>query len=265
MESDTERMLAELAHVLQTPLTAVAAGAELLGRLVPELRARQGDPLKELVRRNSVLLKQRIEELLGRVAAEGDTLVLRLTAADLATIHTCGVPLAAPPMQVAPRPPTPPAPPPAARPSLAAPVQVLTPAGEPPTPPIVGRGSTALVADDDRDMRTLLATALKEQGYQVTEATNGGDALAKIETGRPSILILDGLMPKIGGFELCRQAKALAPDYQPKVIIVTAVYKKSSYRYEAAKFGADDFLTKPFEVDELLQRVARLVKPAGEA
>ena len=75
MESDSDALLTELAHVFHTPLTGVTAGAELLGRLVPELRARQGDPLKELVKRNSATLKRRIDAILSMATVEGETVV----------------------------------------------------------------------------------------------------------------------------------------------------------------------------------------------
>jgi Response regulator containing CheY-like receiver, AAA-type ATPase, and DNA-binding domains len=253
------KLLAELAHLFHTPLTGLSAGADLLGRLVPELRAKQADPLKELVKRNSSLLKYRVDEFLSRFAVEGDQLVLRLTVDDVVAIRG----QLANPSDTAAFPET--------SVDVEAELQAETErmssgATAPvPVPRSLGSGPLVLVADDERDLRMLVATALRDQGYRVIEARNGAEALEMIEAQRPGILVLDGLMPKVGGLDVCQQSKALDPSYHPKVILVTAVYKRATYRYEAAKAGVDQYLTKPFQIEELLQHVARLAgASAGE-
>jgi CheY-like chemotaxis protein len=249
MDQEPDQMLDELAHIFHTPLTGVTAGADLLGRLVPELRAKQGDPLKALIKRNSATLKRRIDAVLSHATVEGNALVVRLTADDIKRIHgsTADEIDVEVPSGI----------------DSAAGASVGAPAGSVVRPTITAYpaprpGIRVLVADDERDLRTLIVTALRDHGYQVTEARNGADALEMIDADRPEILVLDGLMPKVGGFEVCKQAKTLDPAYQPKVVIVTAIYKKKSYQYEAKSIGVDEYLTKPFQVEELLERVARL-------
>jgi CheY-like chemotaxis protein len=249
MEHESDEMLDELAHIFHTPLTGVTAGADLLGRLVPELRAKQGDPLRALIKRNSATLKRRIDAVLSHAAVEGNTVVVRLTADDIKRIYGANaeeleidVPSGVDSMSDAA----------AGAPAgvVARPTLTAYPAPRP--------GIRVLVADDERDLRTLIVTALRDHGYQVTEARDGADALEMIGADRPEILVLDGLMPKVGGFDVCKQAKTLDPAYHPKVVIVTAIYKKKSYQYEAKGLGVDEYLTKPFQVEELLERVARL-------
>lgn len=246
---DKEKVLSELAHLFHTPLTGLSAGADLLGRLVPDLRAKQADPLKELVKRNAALLKSRVDELLSRCTVEGDEVVLRLSPDDLAAIRG----QLADPLQES---------------SVDVEEEIQAERERKATAPArvprsAGNGTLVLVADDERDLRLLVATALINQGYRVIEARNGADALEMIEAQRPRVLVLDGLMPKVGGLEVCKAAKALDPAYQPKVILVTAVYKRATYRYEAAKSGVDQYLTKPFQIEELLQHVARFADTAA--
>ena len=244
MESDSDALLTELAHVFHTPLTGVTAGAELLGRLVPELRARQGDPLKELVKRNSATLKRRIDAILSMATVEGETVVLRLTRADIKRVHCVA---AEEVIEI-----------PDGEPRAAAVTRDAGPATAGWLPTSHDHDTSVLVADDEKDVRSLMVTALRDQGYRVIEARNGAEAMEKIAESRPRVIILDGLMPKVGGFDVCKQVRALDPAYQPKIMIVTAVYKKKSYEYEAVGLGADEYLTKPFEVEDQLERVGRL-------
>jgi len=121
-----------------------------------------------------------------------------------------------------------------------------------------------LVADDDKSSRMLIVAVLRRAGYPYLEAGDGEEALGIIKEQQPGILILDGLMPKMDGFEVCTRAKHLDPDYNPKTIIVTAVYKSRSYQYQAlAEIGVDEYLTKPLQPGELISRLERL-KPGAE-
>jgi len=116
-----------------------------------------------------------------------------------------------------------------------------------------------LVADDDKSSRMLIVAVLRRAGYPYVEAGDGEEALRVIKEQRPGILILDGLMPKMDGFEVCTRAKHLDPNYSPKTIIVTAVYKSRSYQYQAlAEIGVDEYLTKPLQPGELISRLERL-------
>ncbi|HEX8087801.1 MAG TPA: response regulator [Blastocatellia bacterium] len=120
-----------------------------------------------------------------------------------------------------------------------------------------------LVADDDQPLRKVLGKILTSAGYEVILVEDGKAAVEKTIIERPDLVITDGLMPKMHGFLVCRTIKELQPP--PKVIMLTAVYTKMHYKWEAKeKYGADELMTKPFEVAELLDCIERhLSVPAG--
>ena len=114
-----------------------------------------------------------------------------------------------------------------------------------------------LVADDDERLRAAIGIILKKAGYQVCEAGNGIQALSAFDEKRPDIAILDVMMPKLDGFEVCeiiRKSRARTP-----VLFLTAksdiADKKSGFRS-----GGDDYLVKPFNEEELLLRVEALLR-----
>ena len=123
-----------------------------------------------------------------------------------------------------------------------------------------------LVADDDQPLRKVLGKILTSAGYEVILVEDGKAAVEKAITERPDLVITDGLMPKMHGFLVCQAIKELQPP--PKVIMLTAVYTKMHYKWEAKeKYGADELMTKPFEVAELLDCIARhlTVSPVSES
>src|SRR5581483_5831166 len=119
--------------------------------------------------------------------------------------------------------------------------------------PIRGR---ILVADDDLPLRRVLGKILSSAGYEVVLVEDGKAAVEKAAEIKPDLVITDGLMPKMHGFLVCKALKEMQP--APKVIMLTAVYTKLNYRFEARdRYGADDLLTKPFEVSDLLKCIER--------
>lgn len=120
--------------------------------------------------------------------------------------------------------------------------------------PVSKRGAKSqriLVADDDPPLRKVLGKILTDAGYDVLLAEDGQLAVEMAAREKPNLVIVDGLMPKLHGFLACKAIKELPSP--PKVIMLTAVYTKKNYRWEARdKYHADDFLTKPFELAELL-------------
>ncbi|KDA54096.1 hypothetical protein EG19_00570 [Thermoanaerobaculum aquaticum] len=115
-----------------------------------------------------------------------------------------------------------------------------------------------LVADDSRIFRVLVKELLEEKGVTVFEAADGKQALDAALAYRPELLILDALMPRLSGFDVIAKLKEKLPEYQPKVFIVTAVYK--SYRWESeAKtvYKVDEYLEKPLEPETLLAALRR--------
>lgn len=113
-----------------------------------------------------------------------------------------------------------------------------------------------LLADDDAAFRKILGNILIKTGYDVVLAEDGEIAVEKATRENPDLVITDGLMPKLHGFQVCKAVKELNP--QPKVILLTAVYTTPNYLWEAkTKFGADDILTKPCQIADLLRKIEK--------
>jgi len=119
-------------------------------------------------------------------------------------------------------------------------------------------GLRVLVADDSRIFRVLVREVLAELGATVFEASTGKEALDNALGLRPELLILDALMPQLSGFEVITKLREKAPQYRPKIFVVTAVYK--SYRWESeakSVYQVDEYLEKPLEPETLIKAVRR--------
>jgi DNA-binding response OmpR family regulator len=111
-----------------------------------------------------------------------------------------------------------------------------------------------LIAEDDRDSRELLSWLLQKLGYQVVAAANGKEAWDAFRRRRFRIVISDVLMPEIDGLELCRRIRTHKQSKYTYIIMITALIGKKDY-LEGMDAGADDFVTKPFDPDELKARL----------
>ncbi len=115
-----------------------------------------------------------------------------------------------------------------------------------------------LVVDDSPTERKLMLGALEGKGYDVSIAEDGEGALAKAQGDRPDLILLDVILPKKNGFQVCRQLKTSPETQEIKIVLVTSKSQDSD-RYWGLKQGADDYLTKPFDDEQLLACVRRLV------
>jgi DNA-binding response OmpR family regulator len=111
-----------------------------------------------------------------------------------------------------------------------------------------------LVAEDDRDSRELLTWMLQKLGYQVVATNNGQEAWDAFRKGRFRLVISDVLMPEIDGLELCRRIRKHKQSKYTYIVVITALIGKKDY-LEGMEAGADDFVTKPFDPDELKARL----------
>ncbi|HMD37211.1 MAG TPA: response regulator transcription factor [Vicinamibacterales bacterium] len=111
--------------------------------------------------------------------------------------------------------------------------------------------SKVLVVDDEPQITRVLRTVLSSQGYQVQTAAEGEAALSSFANFRPELVITDLYMPHMDGVELCRRIRAMSS----VPIIVLSVKGEERTKVEALDSGADDYVTKPFGIDELLARV----------
>jgi CheY-like chemotaxis protein len=117
---------------------------------------------------------------------------------------------------------------------------------------------TVLVADDDHDIRDLVAFRLQSVGYDVVTVDNGHDALATARRQLPDLLVLDVNMPGLDGIEVCYAVHENAVTAEIPVIVVSARAQRTDIDLAYAA-GADDFLAKPFQSTILIQRVGWLV------
>ncbi|HEX2057748.1 MAG TPA: response regulator [Actinomycetota bacterium] len=110
-----------------------------------------------------------------------------------------------------------------------------------------------LVADDEPALRKLLKTNMELEGYETLEASNGAEVLECVERDNPDIILLDIMMPVMDGWEVMT-ALAANPEYEQKVILVSAKASDDA-QLQGWELGADEYITKPFDLDSLLERV----------
>lgn len=141
-----------------------------------------------------------------------------------------------------------------------APIPVTSPTG-PPRLASPEELTTVLVVDDDVAVLKATEAILATRRYRVATARNGREALAAVRARTPDLLVVDGMLPEIHGFEICRQIKRSERFRHIPVIMVSGVYKGWRFAADVKEtYGADDYLEKPFEPRELLRRVEMLLK-----
>ena len=113
-----------------------------------------------------------------------------------------------------------------------------------------------LVVDDQPDLRLLIRLTFSSTGYPVTEAADGGTALAACAESVPDVVLLDVMLPGMDGYEVCRRLKTDARTRGAFVVLMTAGHQETE-RIRAQEAGADHYLAKPFSPAQLLELVQR--------
>jgi CheY-like chemotaxis protein len=114
-------------------------------------------------------------------------------------------------------------------------------------------GESLLIVDDDETIRDFLSMALSDEGYQVLTAANGRAALEVVARTAPRLILLDMRMPIMDGWEFARAYRELPGPHAP-IVVITAARDAGD---RAAQIEADDYLAKPFDLDDLLATVSR--------
>jgi two-component system phosphate regulon response regulator PhoB len=114
-----------------------------------------------------------------------------------------------------------------------------------------------LVVEDDRSLVEVLSYNLKATGYEVLVSTDGQDGLLKAETKSPDIIVLDLMLPVVDGLDVCRRLRAQPTTREIPIIMLTAKAEESD-EIVGFSLGADDYVTKPFSVKVLLERIKAL-------
>ena len=116
-----------------------------------------------------------------------------------------------------------------------------------------------LVVDDESSIQSALVYALSREGYEVETAVDGQEALEKVETFSPEVMVLDVMMPRVSGYDVCRK---LDGQQRPAILLLT-VKDDIVDKVLGLELGADDYMTKPFDMRELLARVKALSRRGG--
>jgi DNA-binding response OmpR family regulator len=117
---------------------------------------------------------------------------------------------------------------------------------------------TILVVDDSPSEVKVMLSALEGRGYQLLTASDGEEALMKNKGFRPDLILLDVVLPKRNGYQICREIKADKSGAAPKILMVSSKNQESD-RFWGMKQGADGYLTKPLDLKLLAETVDRLI------
>ncbi len=123
------------------------------------------------------------------------------------------------------------------------------------------RAPRILLVDDEAAIQTLLSYPLRKDGYEVVQASDGGEALERFSEGTFDLVVLDVMMPRLDGLETCRRLRATST---VPIIMLTAKAEEID-KVLGLELGADDYITKPFSMHEFRSRVKAALRRAGMA
>src|SRR6266567_6387625 len=126
-----------------------------------------------------------------------------------------------------------------------------------------GSGRNILIIEDETDVADLLSLNLRKAGFRVSTAGDGASGLQKARDDRPDFIILDLMLPKMSGLEVCRILKSDTATAQMPILMLTAKAEEID-RIVGLEFGADDYVTKPFSPREVILRI-RAIMRRGDA
>jgi CheY-like chemotaxis protein len=119
-----------------------------------------------------------------------------------------------------------------------------------------------LVAEDQRIQRAYMVDLVSTDGAVVFEAATAHEAIKLAVQHRPELILLDGLLPGMHGFEVARFVRSIARDYHPRIVVTTAIYKHMRYRNEAKlRYGVDEYLLKPID-EQVLGAIVKSTRSA---
>ncbi|MEM8936337.1 MAG: phosphate regulon transcriptional regulator PhoB [Pseudomonadota bacterium] len=116
-----------------------------------------------------------------------------------------------------------------------------------------------MIVEDEESLATLLEYNLSKEKFDVTLAADGEEALLKVEESTPDVMVLDWMLPKISGIEVCRRMRAKPETRNIPIIMLTARSEEAD-RVRGLETGADDYVTKPFSTNELIARVRAVLR-----
>ena len=117
-----------------------------------------------------------------------------------------------------------------------------------------------LLVDDEEKVLDFMSSFLRNEGYEITTAQSGSEALDKIKSENPSLVVLDWMMPNMNGLDVCREIRKSS---KVGIIMVTAKSDEMD-KIVGLEMGADDYITKPFSLRELLARIRSVLRRIGD-
>src|SRR3954449_4228431 len=123
-----------------------------------------------------------------------------------------------------------------------------------------GTGRRILVVDDEPSIVDAVATALRYEGYEVDEASNGRDALGAVMAKAPDLIVLDRMLPDLDGIEVGRRLREQG--FKTAILFLTAK-DSTENKVEALRAGGDDYVTKPFSLAEIVARIQAILRRSG--
>jgi two-component system, OmpR family, phosphate regulon response regulator PhoB len=127
-----------------------------------------------------------------------------------------------------------------------------------------GSGRKILIIEDETDVTDLLTLNLRKAGYKVATAADGAAGLQKARDDKPDFIILDLMLPKMSGLEVCRILKSDTATAQMPILMLTAKAEEID-RIVGLEFGADDYVTKPFSLREIVLRIRAILRRGERA
>ena len=121
-----------------------------------------------------------------------------------------------------------------------------------------------LIADDEPSIVTAVEFLMRREGYEVSIARDGSEALERMESSRPDLVVLDVMMPQKSGYEICKRIRE-REDWRGIKIIVLSAKGRDAEVAKGLAMGADVYITKPFSTRELMSRVKALLDEAGSS
>ena len=116
-----------------------------------------------------------------------------------------------------------------------------------------------LIVDDEPNLTRSIAFILRKEGYDIEVASNGEEAMEKAWKVKPSLILLDIMMPKKNGYEVCQEIRE-APELKDMYVIMLTAKGQEVDREKGMGVGADEFITKPFSPNQIVQRVNAILR-----
>jgi DNA-binding response OmpR family regulator len=129
---------------------------------------------------------------------------------------------------------------------------------------VANHGRKILVVDDEPNVIRSLTFVLEKEGYDVSSATNGEEAMQKIRQSKPNLMFLDVMMPKKNGYEVCQEVKGDSGLSDIHIIMLTAKGQQAD-REKGLNAGADEFMTKPFSLMAVVDKVNEILGDGNES